>query len=60
MGKRLRNAFDAKAFLEKHPQYDWMTGLLKDRHTQPWTTFKPERLNNLSKIHPYMTLQKSI
>jgi len=32
--------FDAKAFLEAHPQYDWMTGLLKDRPTQPWTVFK--------------------
>jgi hypothetical protein len=32
--------FDAKAFLEEHPQYDWMTGLLKDRPTQPWTVFK--------------------
>lgn len=32
--------FDAKVFLEKHPQYEWMTGLLKDRPTQPWTLFK--------------------
>lgn len=32
--------FDAKIFLEKHPQYEWMTGLLKDRPTQPWTIFK--------------------
>lgn len=32
--------FDAKAFLEEHPQYEWMTGLLKDRPTQPWTVFK--------------------
>jgi hypothetical protein len=32
--------FDAKAFLGKHPQFDWMTGILKDRPTQPWTTFK--------------------
>ena len=32
--------FDAKEFLEKHPQYDWMNGLLKDRPTQPWTVFK--------------------
>jgi hypothetical protein len=32
--------FDAKKFLELHPQYDWMNGLLKDRPTQPWTVFK--------------------
>lgn len=32
--------FDANKFLIEHPQYDWMTGLLKDRPTQPWTTFK--------------------
>jgi len=32
--------FDAKKFLEQHPQYDWMDGLLKDRPTQPWTVFK--------------------
>ena len=32
--------FNAKAYLEKHPQFDWMNGLLKDRPTQPWTTFR--------------------
>jgi hypothetical protein len=32
--------FDSKEFLNKHPQFDWMNGLLKDRPTQPWTTFK--------------------
>jgi hypothetical protein len=32
--------FDAKKFLEQHPQYDWMNGLLKDRPTQSWTVFK--------------------
>lgn len=32
--------FDAKKFLEQHPQYDWMNGLLKDRPAQPWTIFK--------------------
>jgi len=31
--------FDAKKFLEEHPQFDWMTGLLKDRPTEPWTLF---------------------
>ena len=33
-------AFDAKKFLEKHPQFYWMDGLLVDRPTQPWTVFK--------------------
>lgn len=33
-------AFDAKKFLEEHPQYDWMTDILKDRPTQPWTEFR--------------------
>jgi hypothetical protein len=32
--------FDAKKFLEQHPQYDWMDGLLKDRPSQPWAVFK--------------------
>jgi hypothetical protein len=32
--------FDAERFLEEHPQYDWMTGLLKDRPTEPWTAFR--------------------
>jgi hypothetical protein len=31
--------FDAKAFLEAHPQFEWMTGLLKDRPSLPWTVF---------------------
>ncbi len=31
--------FDAKVYLEEHPQFDWMTGLIKDRPTQPWTVF---------------------
>jgi hypothetical protein len=32
--------FSAKEYLEKHQQFDWMTGLIKDRPTRPWTTFK--------------------
>jgi hypothetical protein len=32
--------FDANKFLEQHPQFDWMRGILKDRPTQPWTEFK--------------------
>lgn len=33
-------AFDAKNFLEEHPQFEWMTGLIKDRPSQPWTEFR--------------------
>ncbi|MGD0037819.1 MAG: C45 family peptidase [Bacteroidota bacterium] len=33
-------AFNARKFLEAHPQFEWMTDLLKDRPTQPWTEFK--------------------
>lgn len=32
--------FDAGRFLEEHPQYEWMTGLIKDRPAQPWTEFR--------------------
>ncbi len=32
--------FDAKKFLAQHPQYDWMSDLLRDRPSQPWTVFK--------------------
>ena len=39
-GSACGTPFDAKAFLAKHLQFDWMNGLLKDRPTQPWTLFK--------------------
>ena len=32
-------AFDSRRFIEDHPQYDWMDGLIKDRPSQPWTEF---------------------
>jgi hypothetical protein len=32
-------AFDAEKFLAEHPQYDWMTGILKSRPSQPWVEF---------------------
>jgi len=32
--------FDAAEFLRRHPQYDWQTGLLKDRPSQPWVMLK--------------------
>ncbi len=31
--------FDANDFLQKHTQYDWLKGYLKDLPAQPWTTF---------------------
>jgi len=39
-GSACGNPFNAKAFLEEHPQFNWMNGLLKDRPAQPWTPFK--------------------
>jgi len=32
--------FLAGKFLEAHPQFEWMTGLLKDRPSQPWAVFQ--------------------
>lgn len=32
--------FDASEYLNKHPQWDNLEGLLKDRPTQPWTLFR--------------------
>ncbi len=31
--------FSAEKFLTEHPQYRWMTGLIKDRPTEPWVKF---------------------
>jgi Phospholipase B len=33
-------AFDAKKFLQEHPQFEWMAGILKSRPTEPWTIFQ--------------------
>lgn len=38
-------AFDADKFLEAHPQYDWMTGILKSRPSQPWVEFSAGEKN---------------
>jgi hypothetical protein len=38
-GSACGTAFSAKAYLEKHQQYDWMEGLIKDRPSEPWTMF---------------------
>jgi len=32
--------FDAPAFLAQHPQFDWMTGILRSRESHPWANFK--------------------
>lgn len=37
--------FNAKAFLDQHPQFDWMDGLIKDRPTQQWTIFMAGETN---------------
>ena len=39
-GGRSLCAHFAKAYLESHTQFDWLTGLIKDRPTQSWTVFK--------------------
>jgi len=41
-GSSCNIGFDAKRFLEKHPQYDWLDGFLKDLPPQPWTIFPPK------------------
>lgn len=38
-GSSCGTAFDAKKFLEEHPQYDWMKDILKDRPSQSWVVF---------------------
>jgi hypothetical protein len=39
-GSSCGTAFDAKKYLEAHPQFNWMSGLIKDRPSQPWVIFK--------------------
>ena len=38
-GSSCNIGFDANHFLEKHPQYDWLQGYLKDLPAEPWTIF---------------------
>ena len=38
-GSSCNIGFDAKEFLQKHPQYDWLDGYLKDLPAKPWTVF---------------------
>ena len=39
-GSACGTAFNAHKFLEAHPQFDWMAGILKDRTSEPWTDFR--------------------
>jgi hypothetical protein len=39
-GSACGTAFDAEKFLDAHPQFDWMHGLLKSRPSEPWTEFR--------------------
>ncbi len=39
-GSACGTAFDARKFLDKHPQYEWMRGILKSRPSEPWTVFR--------------------
>ena len=39
-GSACGRAFDARQYLADHPQFDYMTGILKSRPSEPWTQFK--------------------
>ena len=39
-GSACGTSFRAQKFLTAHPQFEWMTGLLDDRPSRPWVTFK--------------------
>jgi hypothetical protein len=39
-GSGCGTAFDAPKFLEEHPQFEWMTGILRSRKAYPWTEFR--------------------
>jgi hypothetical protein len=39
-GAACGTAFSAGKFLAAHPQFDWLTEVLQDRPSQPWTSFK--------------------
>jgi hypothetical protein len=44
--------FIAKEFLEKHTQYDWLKGYLKDLPAEPWTIFPREKEPSTAAIRP--------
>jgi len=39
-GSACGRPFDAGKFLNAHPQFDWMEGVLKSRPSQPWAEFR--------------------
>jgi hypothetical protein len=39
-GSGCGKAFDAAAFLSEHPQFDWMTDILRSHVAEPWVEFK--------------------
>jgi hypothetical protein len=45
-GSACGTPFDAAKFLEQHPQFDWMAGILKSRPSQSWTEFKAGERKN--------------
>lgn len=38
-GSACGTPFNAVSYLRKHPQFDWMEGLINDRPSQPWSVF---------------------
>ena len=40
--------FRAEQFLERHTQYDWLTGYLKDMPAESWTIFPREKAPSAS------------
>jgi len=41
-GSGCGTAFSASKYLAAHPQFGWMSGLLRDRPREPWVTFRAE------------------
>ena len=39
-GSGCGKTFDAAAFLREHPQFEWMTEILRSRASEPWTEFR--------------------
>ncbi|HBF39746.1 MAG TPA: phospholipase, partial [Firmicutes bacterium] len=39
-GRACGEPFNAKDFLGRNPQWNWLQGYLKDRPSQPWTLFR--------------------
>jgi hypothetical protein len=39
-GSACGTPFIARKYLEAHPQFDWMDGILKDRPAEPWAVFR--------------------